>query len=250
MITKIKRIINEKRLHTVSLIRKIYLRFVLPSDQIDHLKPSYNCNKRWYGSSYGGFFIEPTLLNNKSIVYSFGIGKDISFDTKIINKYACKVYGFDPTPKSIEYIKSIKTSPLFHFSPYGISLKTGTEKFYLPANSKGVSASMVVSEAVNKENYLEVNMKSFNDICKHFKHRHIDLLKIDIEGSEYEIIPNILNTDITITQLLVEFHDRFFQDEIKSKKIIEFCKNKGFEVFASSLNYEEISFINTKYICK
>ena len=33
------------------------------------------------------------------MVYSVGLGQDISWDKALIEKYRCEVYGFDPTPK-------------------------------------------------------------------------------------------------------------------------------------------------------
>ena len=42
------------------------------------------------------------LLNKESIVYSFGIGKEISFDLAIIEEFGLSVNAFDPTPNSIE----------------------------------------------------------------------------------------------------------------------------------------------------
>ena len=36
--------------------------------------------KEWYGNGYGGFYVDPSLVPENAIVYSFGIGEDISFD--------------------------------------------------------------------------------------------------------------------------------------------------------------------------
>jgi len=67
------------------------------------------CNFKWFGNDYGGFYICPDLLkynNGEKIIYSIGIGEDISFDLDIIKEFPnCKIYAFDPTPKSIEWIK-------------------------------------------------------------------------------------------------------------------------------------------------
>ena len=52
-----------------------------------HLKRSINCEHEWYGSEYGGFYVCPSLLNSQSVVYSFGVGEDISFDKSIIEKH-------------------------------------------------------------------------------------------------------------------------------------------------------------------
>jgi hypothetical protein len=55
-----------------------------------------------------------------------------------------------------------------------------------------------------------VKMKSLADIMQFLGHKKIDVLKMDIEGLEYEIIESIVNSDIKIVQILIEFHDRFF----------------------------------------
>ena len=38
-------------------------------------------------------------------------------------------------------------------------------------------------------------MKSLADIANELGHSHIDVLKMDIEGSEYEVIENILESE-------------------------------------------------------
>jgi hypothetical protein len=115
-------------------------------------------------------------------------------------------------------------------------------------HKKGISGSMVANEYVNLKNFIEVEMKSLKDIMDMLGHSQIDVLKIDIEGAEYEVLESIMASDIMIKQLLVEFHDRFFKDEIKSVHTVEMLKKKGFKIFAASMNYEEISFINTKML--
>jgi len=244
MVGKLKQIINENRQNIWSILRKIWLRLSTVNQNVIHLRKTFYCKKKWYGSSYGGFYVNPKLLNENSIVYSFGIGKDISFDRTIIKKHRCKVYGFDPTPKSIEYVKTNNRNSLFQFNDYGISRRTGVEIFFLPKDERGVSGSMSMNQSVSEEKTIEVKMKSFDDIAKEFSHHHIDVVKMDIEGSEYDVLESLLDSKVSITQLLVEFHDRCYEGEIKSKKITELLYNRGFEIFATSLNFEEISFIN------
>lgn len=70
------------------------------------------------------FTSTPNLLTNQSVIYSFGIGKDISFDMACSNHHQSSIYAFDPTPKSIKWIKEQKLPANFHFlilaSPLGI----------------------------------------------------------------------------------------------------------------------------------
>lgn len=215
------------------------------SGKYAHFKRSTKCKHKWYGNTYGGFYICPDLLNKDSIVYSFGIGEDISFDKALIDQHHCLVFGFDPTPKSINWLKEQKISDNFRFYEYGISDKSGFVDFYLPKNPDYVSGSLVLQKNIDTTQKTTVQMKSLADIMFELGHKQIDLLKMDIEGAEYEVIDNILSTKIRINQLLIEFHDRFFENgNIKSQQAIEKLRRHGYEIFAISDSFEEISFIN------
>ena len=65
-----------------------------------------------------------------------------------------------------------------------------------------------MNETVNEEDMVAVSMKSFAAIIQDLKHNEIEVLKMDIEGAEYDVIDSILAANITINQFLVEFHDR------------------------------------------
>ena len=200
--------------------------------------------KQWYGNGYGGFYVDPTLVPDNAIVYSFGIGEDISFDKAIIEKHGSKVYGFDPTPKSINYIKNNNTPEQFYFHPFGIGEKTGTVTFNLPKNKEHVSGSVYGHKLVDESNAVEVLLKEFKDIVNDLGHRHIDVLKMDIEGSEYAVMEGILNSGIPIKQILVETHERFFDDGLeKGKKFFKQLHDHGYRIFAISDTYQEISLV-------
>ena len=167
--------------------------------------------------------VPKNFLNSNSICYSFGLGEDISFDTQIIKKFNLKVFAFDPTPKSIRYIKKYRELPnLFNFYPIGIWSKNIKLKFYAPKNPDHVSHSIINIQ--NTEKYFEADCKNMSKIMEELNHNKIDLLKMDIEGAEYEVINDILEKNIDIDIILVEFHGN-------EKKIINFVKkiiSKGY----------------------
>ena len=47
---------------------------------------------------------------------------------------------------------------------------------------------------------------SVSDYCKRHQIDHIDLLKLDIEGAEYDVIDDVLNEKLSIKQICLEFH--------------------------------------------
>jgi FkbM family methyltransferase len=237
-----KRDTAEQVLIAKAKIKKFLLRI---TGKVKHLKKGIKLKSVWYGNQYGGFYVYPDLLNENSIIYSFGIGRDVSFDTAVIRNHNCRVFGFDPTPKSIDWIKDQDISPKFTFHDLGISDKSGFCDFYFPKNPDNVSGSIVKQDNIDVGEKTTVKMRSMKDIMNDLGHTHIDILKMDIEGAEYSVIENILDSDISIDQVLIEFHDRFVENgKARTQQTIRHMNNKGFEIFAISDSCYEISFIN------
>ena len=213
------------------------------------LNKTVTINNEWCGNQYGGFYVSTDYLNENAIIYSFGIGEDISFDLQLINEFKCKVYGFDPTPKSINWVNQQQITTNFIFSDYGIGKETEWVTFYLPKNTNHVSGSMFNFSTVNELEPIVVSVKKFIDIASEFNHKIIDVLKMDIEGSEYGVIPSILESGVIIKQILIEFHHRMFDDGAKlTKESISLLKAYGFELYAFSDTNEELSFVNINFI--
>lgn len=226
------------------LLKKIFYKV---RKSLFYIRPSIKISYKWYGNKYGGFFVCPKYLNENSIVYSFGIGEDISFDKSIVNEHNSQVFCFDPTPKSISWIKNQTLDKNILFFEFGISKQNEIVDFYLPKNSNYVSGSLICQSNVDQNNCISVEMKSLKSIMDDLGHNIIDVLKMDIEGSEYDVIDYILESNIVIKQLLVEFHDRYLHDGVsKTKESIAKLSSHGFKVFAISDSLQEISFINSR----
>jgi FkbM family methyltransferase len=198
----------------------------------------------WFGNPHAGFYVYTRHLNTESIVYSFGVGEDISFDLELIKQIQCKVFAFDPTPKSIQFVQN-KLNEKFIFHDIGISNKNGKEIFYMPPDKKFVSGSTINRwGSTNDRNYIQVQMKTFGSIIKDLNHSTIDLIKMDIEGAEYDVIVDILSTNIYVKQIVVEFHHRFSKEQLqKTKKTILKLRSAGYKLIAVSANKEEFTFL-------
>jgi FkbM family methyltransferase len=159
-----------------------------------------NINK--LGTEYGKHYVILELLNSKSLVYSFGIGEDISFDIELMNHIDCEIFAFDPTPKSIEWLKQQVLPEKFHIFEYGISDRDGLISFDAPPNPNWASYKE------SSSGIFQFNVKSIKSIMQELGHSShtIDFLKLDIEGSEYSVLDNIIKNSIFPSQISVEFH--------------------------------------------
>ena len=89
---------------------------------------------------------------------------------------------------------------------------------------------------------IEVPVNKLENWMHKFQHTHIDILKLDIEGSEYDVIEDWISRQwFPMTQLLIEFHQRFFEDDKRHQKVLNGLLSSGFEIIRNK-NDQEISF--------
>ncbi len=226
---------------TIRRIRRLP-RLIVGSD-ILYLR-QHKCATLRLGSDYGGWTICADSLDENSIIYSFGVGKDISFDLSIIKRFGSKVFAFDPTPGSVSWVEAQDLPENFSLVKYGLSDYDGQETFYMPVNPNHISHSVLKTSNVASEK-ISMDVRKLETLAGMLGHDKIDILKMDIEGSEYDAIPNILSTNIMIKQILVEFHHRFKKDNCsKTHDAIKILNKNGFKIFSISPTGEEYSFIN------
>jgi FkbM family methyltransferase len=195
----------------------------------------------------GGWWFSPEGLNAQSIVYSLGVGDEIDFDLSIIDKYGVTVHGFDPTPNSIDMLKGTDLPGRFHFHPWAVTARDGSLKFYPRLKKDGSKSDVMytmIAEEETLDDVIEVPAYSLSTIAEKLGHQHIDLLKMDIEGAEYEVLDGLLASPIKPTQLLVEFHHRFADIGLeKTADVIKRLRDDGYKIFAISEIGREVSFL-------
>jgi FkbM family methyltransferase len=192
------------------------------------------------GSRNAGFVVNPELLGRSSVIYSFGIGTDISFDLECVKRFSAQVHAFDPTPRSLEWIRNQDIPPEIHVHPYGLANFNGSLTLHPPADPKHVSYSLIERSG----NGAECTVYTLSSIMRLLGHDHIDLLKMDIEGCEYDVMSDFLGRRIPIQQICVEFHHRWREiGHKKTESAIEALRGAGYRIFHVSPLGEEFSFI-------
>lgn len=201
------------------------------------------------GSDYGGGWVIIEDLNSSSLVYSFGIGEDITFDKHLIQSTGCKVFGFDPTPKAARWVRKMDLSipKEFEFLEVGLAEKTGHQNFFLPSNPNYVSGSLT-KDLQGKS--ITCMFFTLQDILAKNGHNFIDLIKLDVEGAEYLILKSWLKTGYIppARQIWIEFHPELAGYTIRSTLSLVRKLRRINLVSIKSIYPQYFLLINKKYV--
>lgn len=203
------------------------------------------CRRLRLGNDGASWCISPEDLRGDSVVYSIGVGDDISFDLELIREFGLTVHAFDPTPRSKQWLNQQPLPPQFVFHDVGIASFDGVADFSMPERPDYVSFSMVRDSNATQ---IEIRVQRLVTMAAELGHNSIDLLKMDIEGAEYGVIDDILESGIPIRQFLVEFHHRWPGIGIeKTREAIRKLNAGGFAIFDVAASGEEYSFRRTDW---
>jgi FkbM family methyltransferase len=199
--------------------------------------------KERFGSDYGGWEIALEGVTKQSVVYSFGVGEDASFDTALIERFGLVVHAFDPTPRAIEWVRREKLPENFVFHDYGLADFDGHAQFNPPENPEHVSHTILARNRA-KDGAIEVSVKRLKTTMEELGHQRIDILKMDIEGAEYQVLDDIVKSETWPIQILVEFHHRFENVGFKkTKKAVATLQRCGYRLFSVSDSLEDFCFV-------
>ncbi|TKR72143.1 hypothetical protein L596_019645 [Steinernema carpocapsae] len=141
------------------------------------------------------------MMPKPCAIYSLGINNEYSFETEIYSLTKCHIHGFDKD-----------------------QMGSGTVEAYKRINATIMPAYLA------KETNASLGRYSFSDIAKMHNHSKIDILKIDIEGGEYDVADQIVQ--VPICQILIELHGAAKQ----MMGALETFSKSGFYLFHHEIN--------------
>lgn len=192
----------------------------------------------------GAWTIHPDIVGKDTVVYSAGVGTDVSFDLALIRQFGVTVHAFDPTPKSLDWLAQQELPPQFEFHPIALGAADGDLTVHAPTDARFVSHSQVPHSGARGE-AVTVPARRLSSIMEELGHDRIGILKLDIEGSEYDVIDDLLASGLKVEQLLVEVHHRFDKIDLdQSRAAVRRLREAGFRLFHVSPRGEEYSFIH------
>jgi FkbM family methyltransferase len=167
---------------------------------VDGLFCSSSPDIKLVGDEHSGWVI--SVIPPPRVAYCAGVGLGISFELELAKTMQQPVLVFDPSPTGIATIAKSDTRNL-EFFPVGLAAHPGSIEFSLPKDAAEGSYSVVQDgiKTISFECYDLPTIMSRNGDSS------IDLLKMDIEGFEYDIVNRLLDERLPVRQICVEFHD-------------------------------------------
>jgi FkbM family methyltransferase len=151
-------------------------------------------------------------LNKDSIVFDIG-GFEGTWAQGIYSKYLCHIFVFEPVKEFYDIIKS-KLQENCEVQIYNYGLGTKNEMISISVN--GMSTSILDKAENNKE---QVEIKDVLPIISTFT--SIDLMKINIEGAEYDLLDYIIGEGFQakLVNIQIQFHNNVNGYENRRQRI-------------------------------
>ncbi len=162
---------------------------------------------------------------NNCVVYDFGIRESPEFGLAFAKQ--CDVVGFDPSPISVEWWNKeqkniLATHPRYRFSPVGAGGKDGNvvlreydwgqvsiiEFPYRVINTTDCNNGHCKFSFHQKQKEFSIPVKTLKTVMKEHNHKRVSLLKLDVEGSEYQFLEAMIDDHSCkkVDQLVLEWH--------------------------------------------
>ena len=197
------------------------------------------------GNDYCGWSIPVGCIGSQSLVVDVGLGEDISFSAALIERHACAVHGFDPTPRAIAHAREVALKR-FVLHEYGLAAQGGPANFFMPNDSAHVSGSLSRTNRTG-HTQIKVQLLSMAQMLERIGCTRIALLKLDIEGAEYDLLlgDGFAKHAAGVDVLCIEFHHRWPEfGPAATKAAVRRLVELGFVcIWSQSTTNEEFTFV-------
>ena len=225
------------------------------------------------------------ILKNEKNLVVFDIGCFRGVFTKnilkLIDRKKIKFYLFDINKNTKKYISNLILSRNISYNEVALSDKNGTAEYNYNSffessgsslsplfrnDAKWISSRKFLLKILlqSTKNYVKYRVPTLtlDTFVKKKRIKSIDLLKVDIDGSEYKFLQGAKITlkENKIKVILIEINDKKKNYKKKEKKIINFLKKRNFTflkkhmnltvILLSNLKSGDYLFINNSYLKK
>lgn len=179
---------------------------------------------KWFADGGDEKFRYDYPLGQLSVVVDLG-GYQGHFADKLCKKFGCTVHVFEPIKDYyLQCCKTNKTNPKVKVYPFGIS---GDYEGPIDISIDADASSIFKANEAKQKTEIFIKPTSYLFAEDRMALQHIHLLKINVEGAEYDILDALINHGWIkrVTTIQVQFHtfvpDAEAKREVLHKKLAE-----------------------------
>jgi FkbM family methyltransferase len=182
-----------------------------------------------FGTSYGGWKMPSHLIEHGWLCYSVGAGDDVSFDLALIERYDVRVRSFDPIEGYVESARAQAAGDPRHSAHRAaIALADGPIRMQTTHDSR--SRSVSAAGLYDSKDFIELPGRTLESLMSELGDPQIDLLKLDIEGAEYDLLPRLDLRSLGVKVFAVQLHHT--GSVMQARRLIAGMHDAGFETIA------------------
>lgn len=181
------------------------------------------------GTAYGGWMMPTEMIDANWLCYSVGAGADISFDLELMDRYNATIRSIDPVEPYVTLARQA-AGDRPRFSAYQAAITTADAPIRMQITHDPGSRSLSAARLYDSDRFFEVPGRRLESLMAEFGDDHIDLLKLDVEGSEYEIIPTLDFRALGIKLFGTQLHHSGSVSQARA--LIEAMRNQGYDPVA------------------
>ena len=161
-------------------------------------------------SKYQEMLLNLNHIDSNSIILDIGANVGDIADL-LFKKFNSNIFCYEPNIGCCKYmINRFKNNPKIKVFNFAVSNFTGTSFLYFHKKAKDIFDYNQRSTLKPQKDGIDIN-KKISVKCLDIKkilsaHEKIDLIKLDVEGSEYEIMPKIIENKEKVEMVICETH--------------------------------------------
>jgi FkbM family methyltransferase len=198
----------------------------------------------------GDHWIMVKDLDDRSLVIDLGANQG-AFCKHMGQLFQCKAYAIEANP---ELFNNLLRSQIEAFN-CAVTSSNGQVDFYISDNLEASSVLPEFQAMWGVTKHISVEGLDFSTLLQRLEltSTTIDVVKVDIEGSELDVIHSLSGTDVAhIKQMTIEFHD-WLNKDLRTGTIAAIQKlvSLGFEAYTDAPHHNvavEMLFLNRKLL--
>jgi FkbM family methyltransferase len=152
-------------------------------------------------------------------------GADLGYYSFLLTEHFCNIVAIEPLPRNIRVMKMVGDDKNIKILPLAVSNRNGYGNLYFGPHRGGGSLKE------KDRDYIKVKLITLDEVLKNIQHA---IVKIDVEGHEYEVLEGARQSFHKVDIFVIEVHESYRGLDLWNNKISNFLRSCGYYVYPIS----------------